>query len=255
MNALTATVPIERDNSYITSMWRTQSAELEPKSSKPSLLSGIIQASKDMLARRDTEAAVGTTAEPVRGLLLSGSTDIAFYPYGARPDEILILQRYLGTIEATGTSLGIESVLAQKDGESKDSLKNIDLRKSFNRNLSNLAKLMGVSRPTIYTYLDAGVPLESQPRMERCLHLTKRFEAEAPNLFKHLSVMLNRPIYQGRNIVQVLEDKDSDLDAALDALINIFRQEDSRRQKIADVLRGKQVNATVDTFSTPFYGG
>ncbi|CAE6851133.1 hypothetical protein R69658_07161 [Paraburkholderia aspalathi] len=124
----------------------------------------------------------------------------------------------------------------------------LDVKAGFGRAMSRLPEVFGVSRQTLYNWLDGETPKD--------VHQTKlRQLAEAARAFTELgfkptSLSLDRTVEHGKSLLQLLSEGASGRDAAK-KLIRITQRGADSRAKLDDLLGGRKAKPEVSDMGTP----
>jgi transcriptional regulator with XRE-family HTH domain len=103
-----------------------------------------------------------------------------------------------------------------------------NIRDVFAINMSDLASVLGVTRPTAYTWLEGQEPKpEAVMRIQRLSHAADTFDRAN---IERLDKLLQRPILGGRSLLDMLK-ADEDLSEALVSLKAIAEKEAQTRRE------------------------
>lgn len=123
----------------------------------------------------------------------------------------------------------------------------------FHLPIADLARLLGVSRPTVYGYLQDKdiIPLEDTRARIIALHeyanKARAVSARCGGQMRHL---LKRPLFEGLSLFDLML-QGKDIDAPLQALLRIHQNEEQMSRKLAARFKGRPVIATEDDVSIP----
>jgi len=124
------------------------------------------------------------------------------------------------------------------------------IRDVFGLNISELANILGITRPTVYSWL------QGQNLKPEALSKIARLASVGTHIkilnIKRIDTFLHRPIFNGHSLYDKLKNDDEDLIESLKVLQDISNREDLARQ----TAKGSQKNESSTEprgHSTPFY--
>lgn len=123
------------------------------------------------------------------------------------------------------------------------------IRRHLCLNMSDLASLLGVSRPTAYAWLDGDEPEEAHYHsIVRLSRIAKQFESlHLANIGK----LLRRPVFDGRSLLDKLKASE-EIDDYIPALQNLASKEASARARLKG--SGKSLdNQGLESLIFPLY--
>jgi hypothetical protein len=123
-----------------------------------------------------------------------------------------------------------------------------DVKVGFGRTMSRLPEVFGVSRQTLYNWLDGETPKDVHQAKLRQLAEAARAFAELG--FKPTSLSLDRKISQGKSLLQLLSDGADGRDTAK-KLVRITQRGAESRAKLDDLLGGRKAKPEVSDMGTP----
>lgn len=127
------------------------------------------------------------------------------------------------------------------------------IRDTFQLNMSNLAKLLHVSRPTVYSWLDGKEPTpEAQKSIYSLADIVSK--VNALNIMR-MDLLIYRPILEGKSLFDQLMVKE-DITNSLGILKRLSDKEFSNRQKSAKSMSHNIVSMreVASRNSTPIHG-
>lgn len=124
-----------------------------------------------------------------------------------------------------------------------------EVKSGFGRTMSSLPEVFGVSRQTLYNWLEGETPKPVHQEKLRQL-------AEAANVFAELGVkptalMLGRTILQGKTFLQLMADGAHGKDTAK-KLVHIVQRGTDSRAKLDSLLGGRKAKLSLDDIGAPF---
>jgi transcriptional regulator with XRE-family HTH domain len=193
----------------------------------------------------------------------SGNTTIGYRPFGAIYRRVPKEIRPLPVIGAAGTGglegggyyrtrmgykpfLVIESANAQQRTPFAKLME--DVKAGFGRTMSRLPEVFGVSRQTLYNWLDGETPKD--------IHRDKlRQLAEAAGVFADLgfrptSLSLDRTVSDGKSLLQLLSEGADGRETAK-KLVRIAQRGAESRAVLDDLLNGRKAKPDVPDIGTP----
>jgi transcriptional regulator with XRE-family HTH domain len=111
-----------------------------------------------------------------------------------------------------------------------------EVRTGFGRTLSRLTEVFGVSRQTLYNWLDGETPKEEH--RERLRQLSNAAQVFAELQVKPTSQMLDRTVSDGKSILQLLAEGAAGKETA-QKLIRIHQRGQSSRAQLDELLAGR----------------
>ena len=121
------------------------------------------------------------------------------------------------------------------------------VRRGFGRTMSRLPEVFGVSRQTLYNWLDGETPKDThQARLHQLAAAAKVFEDLA---FKPNAALLDRPLAKGQTFLQLLAQGE-DGRAVAHKLLRIHDRAQSSRGKLDAMLGTRQARPDAADFGT-----
>lgn len=122
------------------------------------------------------------------------------------------------------------------------------VKAGFGRTMSRLPEVFGVSRQTLYNWLDGETPKAAHQERLKAL-------AEAAQVFADLGIkpttpMLDRTLAQGKTFLQLMASGADGKDTAK-KLIRIAQRGNESRAKLDKLLAGRQANLTAADVGSP----
>lgn len=122
------------------------------------------------------------------------------------------------------------------------------VREGFGRNMSRLTEVFGVSRQTLYNWLNGETPKEIHARRLRELSLAAAVFSEMG--FKPNATALDRPLMQGKSFLQLMGQGASGQEMAK-KLIRVHQRSENARAKLDAMLAGQKPRLTAEDFGAP----
>lgn len=198
-------------------------------------------------------------------LLVPTSADFAAVNYRPRPaivSRVQVVERPLPYLQTGTGGLAIESFIRQDVGyqpyvilekrqptEAAPYAKLMgQVKAGFGRTMSRLPEVFGVSRQTLYNWLDGETPKPAHQDRLRQL-------AEAAQVFAELGVkptalMLDRTVARGKSFLQLLASGANGKETAK-KLVRIVQRGNDSRTKLDDLLTGRQAKLTASDLGAP----
>ncbi|MDD5037617.1 MAG: helix-turn-helix transcriptional regulator [Methylococcaceae bacterium] len=126
-----------------------------------------------------------------------------------------------------------------------------DIRKSFGLNASDLAALLGISRPTLYTWLDG-----QEPKPEaavRILGLAKKADAFASLGLRRPDNLVKRPLFENGASLFGLLQQGKEIRSRCDVLRTLDEKEAANRGRIRGSDQSPRSFDAAAAESTPLY--
>ena len=127
----------------------------------------------------------------------------------------------------------------------------LDIRKAFGLNTSDLASLLGVSRPTLYTWLDG-----QEPRPDatiRIIRLIKVADEFANIGLRRPDNLVKRPLFENGDSLFSLLQQGKDIRSRFEVLRSIDEKEAASRRKVRGSGQSLRSLDEVATESVPLY--
>jgi hypothetical protein len=106
------------------------------------------------------------------------------------------------------------------------------IKNTFGLNVTDFSKILGISRPTAYKYLDGDVPDNGSGTIEHLYSLAKLWESKVGNL--KLGMEFKRP-YEGRSLYELLVSGEYDLsEAQIEKIAKVVNSRKERADKSLD---------------------
>lgn len=124
------------------------------------------------------------------------------------------------------------------------------VKAGFGRTMSRLPEVFGVSRQTLYNWLNGETPKDA--------HLGRLHElAEAAAVFSKLGFkptapLLDRTLMQGKSFLQLLAQGENGKELAK-KLVRVHQRSDSARAKLDAILGGQKARPTAEDFGAPAF--
>ena len=112
----------------------------------------------------------------------------------------------------------------------------VEVRAGFGRTLSRLTEVFGVSRQTLYNWLEGETPREEH--RERLRQLADAAQVFVELKFKPTTQMLDRTIANGKSLLQLIAEGDNGKESAK-RLIRIHQRGQSSRIQLDELLVGR----------------
>lgn len=124
------------------------------------------------------------------------------------------------------------------------------VRRGFGRTMSRLPEVFGVSRQTLYNWLDGETPKEAhQERLRQLAAAAKVFEDLA---FKPNAAMLDRTLIKGQSFMQLLAQGE-DGRAMAHKLLRVHERTQSSRGKLDALLGNRQARPEAADLGAPSF--
>jgi hypothetical protein len=125
------------------------------------------------------------------------------------------------------------------------------IQAGFGRTLSSLPEIFGVSRQTLYNWLNGETPKE-QHRV-KLVQLAAAARVFSRNAFKVASPMLSRTITQGKTFIQLIADGADGAETAA-KLMKVVQRGDKSRAALAAILGDRKADKPlVSDIGAPFF--
>lgn len=122
------------------------------------------------------------------------------------------------------------------------------VKAGFGRTMSRLPEVFGVSRQTLYNWLEGETPkLAHQERLRELAEAARVFQDLG---FKLAAPMLERTVADGKTFLQLLADGTDGKDAAK-KLIRIVQRSEQSRSKLDDILGGRRAKLSSADIGAP----
>lgn len=142
----------------------------------------------------------------------------------------------------------VEPVQAVESAPYADLMQQV--RRGFGRTMSRLPEVFGVSRQTLYNWLDGETPKEAhQERLRQLAYAAKVFEDLA---FKPNAALLDRPIAKGQTFLQLLAQGE-DGRAMAHKLLRVHERTQSSRGKLDALLGNRQARPEAVDLGAPSF--
>lgn len=201
----------------------------------------------------------------IEALLLSGSTGgygIGYRPVPAIYSRVTIEARPLPLIGEAGTGglegesyyrlrLGyqpfvvVEVVKRQEHAPFAKLMQ--EVQAGFGRTMTRLPEVFGVSRQTLYNWLEGETP--KQGHQAKLLQLAEAANVLSEVGFKPTSPSLDRIVSQGKSLLQLLREGADGRDTAK-KLVSIIQRGSESRNKLDDLLGGRKARLEVTDIGT-----
>lgn len=122
------------------------------------------------------------------------------------------------------------------------------VKSGFGRTMSRLPEVFGVSRQTLYNWLDGETP--KAVHRERLKQLAQASHVLAEMGIKPTTVMLDRTLSQGRTFLQLLADGADGKETAK-KLVRIVQRGNESRAKLDDLLAGRKAKLSASDIGAP----
>lgn len=122
------------------------------------------------------------------------------------------------------------------------------VKAGFGRTMSRLPEVFGVSRQTLYNWLNGETPKEAHA--ERLRQLAEAAALFADMHFKPTSASLDRTLLQGMSFLQLLAQGENGKEMAR-KLIRVHQRSESSRAKLDAVLGGQKARPTAEDIGAP----
>jgi len=140
------------------------------------------------------------------GLIIIASTALS----NSRYDELTTEPYYYKNIAQSGSLTKVSILDGEKESEPADQIEKERLalgecpgfiKNTFGLNVTDFSKILGISRPTAYKYLDGDIPVNSSETIEQLYFLAQLWKREVGN--SKLGMEFKRP-YEGRSLYELL---------------------------------------------------
>lgn len=122
------------------------------------------------------------------------------------------------------------------------------VREGFGRNMSRLTEVFGVSRQTLYNWLNGETPKDIHAQRLRELSLAAAVFSEMG--FKPNATALDRPLMQGKSFLQLMAQGANGQEMAK-KLIRVHQRSENARAKLDAMLAGQKPRLTAEDFGAP----
>jgi transcriptional regulator with XRE-family HTH domain len=123
-----------------------------------------------------------------------------------------------------------------------------EIKNEFGRTMSRLPSVFGVSRQTLYNWLDGETPKATH--QEKLLQLARAARAFSAAGFKPTTLSLARAISQGKSLLQLLADG-ADGQETAERLVRIARRGEDSKAKLNQLLKDRKALLEPADFGTP----
>lgn len=125
-----------------------------------------------------------------------------------------------------------------------------DVRRGFGRTMSRLPEVFGVSRQTLYNWLDGETPKTAhQARLQQLAAAALVFEQMG---VKPTTAMLDRPLHSGQSFLQLMA-AGADGDATARQLLRVHGQQASARAKLDALLGPRKSRPAASDLGAPAF--
>ncbi|WP_315761448.1 hypothetical protein [Bradyrhizobium sp. SZCCHNS2005] len=122
------------------------------------------------------------------------------------------------------------------------------IKTGFGRTMTRLPEVFGVSRQTLYNWLNGETPRpEHQEKLRQLAEAARIFSAFG---FKPTSLALDRTIMRGKSLLQLLSEGADGRDAAK-RLVRIVQRGNEARARLNDLLGGRKARLEASDMGTP----
>jgi hypothetical protein len=122
------------------------------------------------------------------------------------------------------------------------------IKSGFGRTMTRLPEVFGVSRQTLYNWLNGETPKPAhQEKLRQLAEAARIFSALR---FKPTSLALDRSITRGKSLLQLLSEGADGRDAAK-KLVRIVQRGNKARTKLDEMLGGRKANLEAFDVGTP----
>jgi len=147
-------------------------------------------------------------------------------------DEPTIEPYYYENIASSGSLTKVSKVGPELAGPVEKERLALDecpefIKKTFGLNVTDFSKILGISRPTAYKYLDGDIPNNSSETIDKLYSLAQLWEKKGRN--SKLGMELKRP-YDGHSLYELLMNGEYDLS-------------ETQIEKIAKVVNSRKLRA------------
>lgn len=122
-----------------------------------------------------------------------------------------------------------------------------EVKTSFGRTMTRLPEVFGVSRQTLYNWLDGDVP--KPPQQAKLTQLAEAARVFAEFGFKPTSQALDRTVTEGKSFLELLSDGASGRDTAK-KLVRISQRGVESRTKLTELLGGRKARPELSDIGT-----
>jgi hypothetical protein len=125
-----------------------------------------------------------------------------------------------------------------------------EVKVGFGRTMTRLPEVFGVSRQTLYNWLDGETPKEAhQAKLVQLAEAARIFSALG---FKPSSLSLDRTVSHGKSLLQLLSEGGNGQEVAR-KLVRISHHATESRAKLDDLLGGRRIRPDVADVGTPTF--
>lgn len=122
------------------------------------------------------------------------------------------------------------------------------IKTGFGRTMTRLPEVFGVSRQTLYNWLNGETPKPAhQEKLKQLAGAARMFSALG---FRPTSLALDRTITQGKSLLQLLSEGGDGREAAT-KLVRIVQRGNEARAKLDDLLGGRKARLEASDMGTP----
>lgn len=122
------------------------------------------------------------------------------------------------------------------------------VKAGFGRTMSRLPEVFGVSRQTLYKWLEGGMPKVAH--QERLRQLAEAAQVFVSHGIKPTTPMLDRTVAQGKSFLQLMADGADGQDTAK-KLVRIVQRGNESRTKLDSLLAGRRVKLSAHEIGVP----
>lgn len=126
-------------------------------------------------------------------------------------------------------------------------------KETFDLSIADLARLAGVSRPTVYSYLkgeDIVPQAETRARISALYHYAKKAGKTAEQCDRQMRHLMKRAVFEGNSLFDLML-QGKDIDGPLKTLLQIYRDEAQIGRELAERFKGRPVINPEDDISMP----
>lgn len=170
----------------------------------------------------------------VIGFILIASTALSNSEYDDRTTE----PYYYENIAQSGSLTKVSLLEGKMEPESSHQIEKDRLalgecpsfiKNTFGLNVTDFSKILGISRPTAYKYLDGDIPDNSGEAIEQLYSLAKLWEKKVGN--SKLGMEFKRP-YEGRSLYELLATGEYNLsEAQIEKIAKVVNSRNERAAK------------------------
>lgn len=171
---------------------------------------------------------------PLAEIGTGGMASDTFYLNVIGYAPFLIVETTLASANSTAAGLYAELMGQVKEG--------------FGRTMSRLPEVFGVSRQTLYNWLDGDTPKPAHQNRLAELAEAARVFSEAG--IRPTSLMLDRSLTNGKSLLQLLKDGADGREAAL-ALVRVLKRGEESRTKLETMLGGRKGSLQASDMGAP----